>query len=295
MRIAVSDHPVPAGPLAVRFLSYELGPLRAGTWSTVTVELENAGSGTWHPDGPSCIRLSHHTLDDFGNVLLWEGLRAPLPHPVGPGERCRLELTFGVPMPPGRYRLDLDLVDEGRLWFAELGNQPLELALEVGPRLDERSLEVRISDGAESALAETFAALDAQEEPTASSGAAIVFLRPGCRPAPDWSRRILDAHAAGFAAVGGSIEVTGRGRGRGEVARELAPWKPGFGAAPSWSHPLLCPSLLAGVAETVTWLEPVAGLPAVDPAVLADAWLCDGRIRVLVDARALRRGDRRRA
>ena len=57
----------------MRFLSYELPQLRAATTSTATVELENAGTGTWHAFGPAHIRLSYHWLDRFGNVLVWEG------------------------------------------------------------------------------------------------------------------------------------------------------------------------------------------------------------------------------
>jgi hypothetical protein len=36
-------------------------------------------------------------------------------------------------MPPGRYRLAFDLVNEGRYWFRELGNERLELDVDVLP------------------------------------------------------------------------------------------------------------------------------------------------------------------
>ena len=57
-------------------------------------------------------------------------------------------------------------------------------------------------------------------------------------PEPDWSSRVLDAHAEGFAAVGGSIETRDR---------SLRPWAPGGGRNPGFAHPLLLPSLLAGI------------------------------------------------
>ena len=41
---AVPAHPVPAGPLAVRWLGYEVGALQAGVEGRARVELENAGS-----------------------------------------------------------------------------------------------------------------------------------------------------------------------------------------------------------------------------------------------------------
>jgi len=95
--------------------------------------------------------------------------------------------------------------------------------------------------------------------------------------------------------VGGSIELVGGPIARRRQARELAAWSPGFGRSPGWKHPLLCPSLLAECLDTAPWADPVAGLPAVDPRRLDGPWTCDGRIRVAVDARALRRAGRRSA
>lgn len=284
MPIAVPEYPVPPGPLAVRFLSYDVPTLRAATTVTATVELENAGTGTWHAFGPAHIRLSYHWLDRFGNVLVWEGLRVLPDEPVVPGTRVRLELPIAAPMPPGGYRLVLDIVDEGRLWFGELGGRTLELDVEVEPRLARRALAIRVAGGVEEARSATRAALARQEEPLAeeSDCEAIAFLAAGCEPASDWSRRVLDTHEEGFAACAGSIEALGGPLARRTLGRELAAWAPGFGRAPSWQHPLLCPSLLAGLVPSASWAKPVAGLPALDPRGLAEPWICDGRIRVAV-------------
>jgi hypothetical protein len=169
-------------------------------------------------------------------------------------------------------------VHEFRFWFEELGNEPLAIPLEVAPRMAVRSLAVRLGPGDEALAAATRAALAAQEEPVADdpdAAEAVAHLAPGCLPATDWSRRVLDAHAEGFAAVAGSVEPEDRGR-----RRALAAWAPGFGRVPGWTQPLLCPSLL--VPASVTELE---GLPAVDPAEVAGRVLCDGRIRVAVRGR----------
>jgi len=266
----------------VRFLAYELPALRAATTVTATVELENAGTGTWHAFGPAHIRLSYHWLDRFGNVLVWEGLRVLPQEPVTPGTRLRLELPIAAPMPPGRYRLVLDVVDEGRLWFGELGGRTLDVDVEVMPRLARRALAVRVADGAPELLAATRAALERQEEPVEEESGceAVAFLAAGCAPASDWSRRILDTHDEGFAACAGSVEPLGGPLARRSLGRELAAWTPGFGRAPSWQHPLLCPSLLAELLPAASWTEPVAGLPALDPRTLDEPWICDGRIRV---------------
>lgn len=295
MPIPAPEHPVPVGPLAVRFLAYELPAMRAGTEVIASVELENAGTATWRNLEAGHIQLSYHWLDRFGNPLVWDGLRTPLAAAVRPGERIEAWLRVAAPVPAGPYRLAIGLVSEQRLWLAELGNVELTVDVDVLPRLARRALAVEVADGPPALVAATRAALAAQDEPPVAGGEAVAFLAPGCLPAPDWSRLVLDAHEEGYAAVAGSVAVEGGRLGARGLARELAPWAPGFGRSPKWSLPLLCPSLVAGIVGGAPWVEPVCGLPALDPGGLAEAWLCDGRIRVVVSATAARRADRRRA
>ena len=266
----VGEHPVPAGPLAVRWLAYELPELRAGARASARVLLRNAGSATWRSRGESGVQLSYHWLDDRGNAIVWDGPRHAFAQPVAPGEEAEAELAVRAPQPPGRYRLAFDLVEEFRFWFAEIGSSPLELDVDVAPRIDERRLAVVVHGGDDD---KTTAALAAQEEATVTADAvATAHLVAGAVPAPDWSRRVLDAHAEGFVAVGGSIE---------SGDRALRPWAPGGGRNPSFEHPLLLPSLLAGI-------EPGEheGLPAYFPE--EEPSIFDGRIRL-----RLRRGRRR--
>ena len=258
----VGEHPVPIGPLAVRWLAYRLQPFRAGAESTVEVLLRNAGTATWRSRGQAGVKLSHHWLDDRGNAIVWDGPRVDFGGPVAPGDEVEVALRVRAPQPPGRYRLAFDLVEELRFWFAEVGSAPLELDAEVLPLIEERRLAVVVRGGAD---AETTAALAAQEEPLVEAdAAATAYLVTGAIPATDWSRRILDAHAEGYVAVGGSIEARDR---------SLRPWAPGGGRNPAFSHPLLLPSLLAG-------LEPGEheGLPAHVPD--GEPAIFDGRIRL---------------
>ena len=84
----------------------------------------------------------------------------------------------------------------------------------AAPPIDDRRLAYVVHGGDDP---ETTAALAAQEEPLVEDdGVSTAHLVAGAIPEPDWSRRILDAHAEGFAAVGGSIQSPGaRARGRG--------------------------------------------------------------------------------
>lgn len=252
-------------PLVAHWLGYSLAPARAGALATATVEVENAGAVAWRSGHEEGVHLSYHWLDELGNPIVWDGLRTPLPCEVAPGERARAELRVRAPIPPGRYRLALDLVDERRAWFAELGNETPELEAEVLPRI-ERRLAARGGDPE---------ALAAQEEPLVPEGdaEAIALLGEGCAPGPDWSRRVLDAHQEGYAVVGGSIELeTGLLRRR---PRALEPYAPGRGRIPGFPHPLVCPSHVRGLSPDMS--EPVEGLPAARPPA-GEPWLYDAGI-----------------
>jgi hypothetical protein len=230
---AVGDHPVPAGPLAVRWLAYELEPPQAGTLKRARVSLENAGTAAWRG-----LNLSYHWLDDRGNPIVWDGLRQEVS--AAPGERVEQELRVRGPIPPGDYRLALDLVDEQRFWLAELGNFTPELDVEVAPR---------------------------------DATAARAFLPPRAELDADWEERVYVAHTEGYAAVGGSIEWMS-----GPLRRppdELEPYSPGGGRNPAFAEPLVCPSLLPPLEPNAE----VARLPAWRPEG-DEPWVYDARIRL---------------
>jgi hypothetical protein len=248
----VGEHPVPAGPLAVRWLAHDVGTFRAGVLHRVPVEIENAGVAAWRD-----VKLSYHWLDPLGNPVLWDGLRTELPV-VDPGGRVEAAAEVRAPMPPGRYRLAFDLVLEYRYWLGEIGNTPLELDADVRPRIERRLATV----GAEPVN---------QDEPlfALEEAEAVAHLAADIEPEPDWSQRVLDAHQEGFALVGGSIDA-----GRSRV---LAPWAPGSGRNPGFKYPLLCPSAVRDVDPS--WVDPVEGLPAAAPPG-DEPWVYDGRIIV---------------
>jgi hypothetical protein len=265
----VGEHAVPVGPLAARWLAYELEEQRAGVESRARLRVENAGSAPWRSRGEEGVQLAYHWLDPLGNPIVWDGLRSPMPEVVEPGAAVEVDVRLVAPRPPGSFRLAFDLVEEFRFWFAEVGSSPLELPVEVRPRISARRLSVRMHGPPDP---ETEAALAAQEEALVSEDAvAVAHLVPGAQPAPDWSRLLLDAHAEGWAAVGSALEADARAdRSR------LATWAPG-GRNPRFGAPLLLPSLLDG-------LEPGEhdGLPAYE----TDDGLFEGRAVVRLRRRS---------
>jgi hypothetical protein len=246
----VGEHPVPVGPLAVRWLAYELDGPRAGVAARGHLRLQNAGSAPWRSRGKEGVQLAYHWLDPLGNPIVWDGIRTAFPRAVQPGEMVELDVPIEAPRPPGPYRLAFDLVEEHRFWFAEIGSHVLEIPVEVEPRIAERRLAVRVHGATDEG---TRRALAVQEEPLVEEDpVAVAHLVGGADPAPDWSRLVLDAHAEGYAAVGGAVAAASRAE-----RKRLAAWAPGRGRNPRFEHPVLFPSLLRG-------LEPQdhEGLPA---------------------------------
>jgi hypothetical protein len=239
-----------SGPLVARWLTLERAPVEAGALQHATVEVANAGSAPWRTRGESeGLFLSFHWLDERGNAIVWDGIRTPLVRDVAPGETLRQEVALRGPIPPGRYRLAVDLVEEHRFWLAELGNAPHEEDVDVRPR---------------------------------DAAGARAFLGDGAEPGDDWHERVRALHEEGYAAVGGAIEAERGLRRRGNP--ELAPYAPGGGRHPRFPHPLVCPSLLAPLEPNCT----VAGLPAYAPEG-DEPWMFDGRLTIRLRSRSDRR------
>jgi hypothetical protein len=54
-------------------------------------------------------------------MVEYDGLRTPFPRPLEPGGAMELTFRFAAPATPGRYLLELDLVEEGVTWFSAAG------------------------------------------------------------------------------------------------------------------------------------------------------------------------------
>jgi hypothetical protein len=239
-----------SGPLVARWRTLERAPVEAGTLQHATVEVENAGSATWRTRGADeGLFLAFHWLDDRGNPIVWDGTRTPLEREVAPGDTLRQKLALRGPIPPGRYRLAVDLVEEHRFWLAELGNAPYEEDVDVLMR---------------------------------EAGAARVFLAGGAQPADGWRERVRALHEEGYAAVGGAVEEERGLLRRGDPA--LEPYAPGGGRHPRFPHPLVCPSLLPPLEPNCL----VAGLPAYAPES-DEPWMFDGRLTIRLRSRSDRR------
>jgi Domain of unknown function (DUF7024) len=107
--------------------------LEQGNFVTLTFTVTNHGSLTWTSDPLNPIHFAYHLLDGDGKMLKPDNPRTAFPQPVPPSQQVTLTLKLdGTIFPsPGQYRLDFDLVQEGKTWFAQQGSPTLTLPVRV--------------------------------------------------------------------------------------------------------------------------------------------------------------------
>lgn len=94
----------------------------------------NASAKCWTSTSLNPINLSYHWLDASGAVVVYEGLRTPIPSfGITPQLLTHLEVEVASPEQPGEYTLVLTLVQEGITWFEEKGFQAAHIAVTVLP------------------------------------------------------------------------------------------------------------------------------------------------------------------
>jgi hypothetical protein len=93
--------------------------LRTGENALVPVAVTNTGRLAWDSLADPPILFSYHWLPADGDrFVTFEGARTPFASPVEPGATAAIEARVRPPRQPGRYRLEWDIVQEGRLWFS---------------------------------------------------------------------------------------------------------------------------------------------------------------------------------
>lgn len=108
--------------------------IEAGTSVTIGLRVTNTSDAPWLADIPGGrhICVANHWLDEHGAVVVADDGRARLPHDLAPGESGIVRLDV-IPPAPGRYLLELDLVQERICWFAQRGATTLRVPIVVGP------------------------------------------------------------------------------------------------------------------------------------------------------------------
>jgi len=97
------------------------------------VKAKNTGALNWDRGGENPIYISYHWLDfEDKKIIVFEGERTLLPKDlVQVGEEAEINMKVMSPSEPGKYILQIDLVNEGVTWFSYQGVPQLEKYIAV--------------------------------------------------------------------------------------------------------------------------------------------------------------------
>jgi hypothetical protein len=110
--------------------------MMVGQTVSADVTIKNVSSETWpskpDPTGRNAVYLSYHWLDRRRQIVVFEGLRTPLPRDLNAGEAVTLEAMIRAPEKTGDYLLHLTLVQEWVAWFSEKDGGHILIPVSVG-------------------------------------------------------------------------------------------------------------------------------------------------------------------
>ena len=127
---------LPESGFQVEFGSHNVASeMTSGKTVSADITIKNVSPVTWpsKPDSSEryAVNLSYHWLDKKGETVVFDGLRTPLPRDLKPGESVDLKAAIQAPAKPGRYTLEVTLVQEFSAWFPEKDGGKLVLPVTV--------------------------------------------------------------------------------------------------------------------------------------------------------------------
>jgi len=127
---------LPESGFQVAFESHKIASeMKSGKTVSADITVKNISPMTW-PSKPDhedryAVNLSYHWLNRKGETVVFDGLRTPLPRDLKPGESVDLKAVVQAPAKPGRYILEVTLVQERWAWFPEKNGAKLVLPVTV--------------------------------------------------------------------------------------------------------------------------------------------------------------------
>src|SRR4030095_10590566 len=104
------------------------GPIRG------QISVQNVGRWSWRATSPFgighvCVRIP--VLGQRDGVINPAFRRVRLTEDIYAGGSRSLDVEFPAPLTPGNYRLKIDLVAEGLVWFEDVGSAPATRSITV--------------------------------------------------------------------------------------------------------------------------------------------------------------------
>jgi SAM-dependent methyltransferase len=102
---------------------------------TVPARVSNLSPVTWpataHMFGRHDIRMGNHWLDSEGQMLVEDDGRSSLHDDLASGKQANVAVSVRTPASPGRYILELDMVQEHVAWFKAFGSETVRISVLV--------------------------------------------------------------------------------------------------------------------------------------------------------------------
>lgn len=109
--------------------------LQAGAGVFVDVIVHNESVVTWEARGRNAVALSYHWHDPRAKrLVMFDGLRTPLPRDLHPGESAQIRAHVVGPPVAGELELQWDLVQEHVTWFSVQGGRLGHVPMRILPR-----------------------------------------------------------------------------------------------------------------------------------------------------------------
>lgn len=110
--------------------------MAAGASGHLPVRVRNLSSRTWSERSQVPVHLSYHLLSagdgvSTERVRRFDNARTGIGGDLHPGDERVVQLHVDAPQEPGRYELEIDLVQEGVTWFADRRQPMARAALDV--------------------------------------------------------------------------------------------------------------------------------------------------------------------
>lgn len=127
---------LPDSGFQVAFESHNVpSQMQSGKTISADIRVKNTSPVAWpsKPDNKDryAVNLSYHWLGPKNAMVVFDGLRTPLPRDLKPGESGDLKARIRAPEKPGRYTLEVTLVQERNAWFPEKDGGKLVLPIIV--------------------------------------------------------------------------------------------------------------------------------------------------------------------
>jgi hypothetical protein len=101
----------------------------------LTVRVYNLSDCVWpsveNTEGLHPVRAGVRWYREADGLVIEDGGRADLLHPLAPGEEVDLELAITAPRAPGTFNLEVDLVQELVAWFRDKGSFGTQTTVKV--------------------------------------------------------------------------------------------------------------------------------------------------------------------